>query len=115
MISYIEAVKELESLVKQANGANQKLLEKASSLIRKSEDLQEEAYVLIAEAYQTASHNDLELEDSIHGQFVFMNNFDEIEQEENEKEKSKGEELQKISRLDPSGFTETNKALHDCA
>lgn len=115
MIPYIEALKELESLVKQANGADKKLLEKAACLIKQSEDLQEEAYVLIAEAYQTASNNDLELEDSIHGQFVFMNNFDELEEEENEKENNREKESQKVSRLEPSGFTETNKALHDCA
>ncbi|NPE55899.1 hypothetical protein HLB25_10295 [Dickeya dadantii] len=115
MISYADALKELESLVKKANGADKKQLEKAASLIKRSEELQEEAYVLIAKAYQTASHNDLELEDSIHGQFVFMDNFDEIEKEENEKGKNREKELQNISRLDPSGFTETNKDLHDCA
>ncbi|HIF0756559.1 TPA: hypothetical protein ACXYP6_005051 [Escherichia coli] len=62
MIPYIEAVKELESLVKQANGVDKKILENAASLIKRSEDLQEEAYTLIAEAYQTASHNNLELQ-----------------------------------------------------
>lgn len=115
MISYIDALKELESLVKQANGADIKLLEKAASLIKRSEELQEEAYVLIAEAYQTASQNNLELEDSIHSQFVFMNNYDEFEKEGYEKGKNREKELQNISRLEPSGFTETNKALHDCA
>ncbi|EEW7199256.1 hypothetical protein D6X05_005030, partial [Escherichia coli] len=73
MISYIEAVKELESLVKQTNGADKKTLEKAASLIEQSENLQKEAYTLIAKAYQTASYNNLELEDSIHSQFSFIN------------------------------------------
>ncbi|HIA2852043.1 TPA: hypothetical protein ACWP1P_004812 [Escherichia coli] len=115
MISYIEAVKELESLVRQANGADKKILEKAACLIKQSENLQEEAYALIAKAYQTASYNNLELENSIHSQFVFINNFDAFKKEENEKERDRKKELQNISRLEPSGFTETNKALHDCA
>lgn len=97
MIQYIEAVKELESLVKQANGADKKLLEKAACLIKRLEDLQEEAYVLIAEAYQTASNNDLELEDSIDGQFVFINNFDELEEDENEKENDREKNHKKLA------------------
>ncbi|MFH7556444.1 hypothetical protein ACFHU4_16970 [Escherichia coli] len=115
MISYIEAVKELESLVKQTNGADKKTLEKAASLIEQSENLQKEAYTLIAKAYQTASYNNLELEDSIHSQFSFINNFDAFKKEEDEKEKNRENELQNISRLEPDCFTETNKALHDCA
>lgn len=115
MTSYIDALKQLEPLVNQANGADKKLLEKAASLIKRSEELQEEAYLLIAEAYLMADNNDLELEDSIHSQFVFMSNFDELEEDENEKENNREKESQKVSRLEPSGFTETNKALHDCA
>jgi hypothetical protein len=115
MSSYIEAVKVIYSLVKEAKGADEKKLQKAEGIIKRIDGLAEEAYLLIAEAYQTTNNADLELEDNIHSQFVFINNFDDYEDEETEKEENRQKEALKMSRLDPSGFTETNKDLHVCA
>ncbi|HBW0966177.1 TPA: hypothetical protein MEE01_005646 [Klebsiella pneumoniae] len=115
MVSYIEEVKVIHSLVKKANGADEEKLQKAEGIFKRIDDLAEEAYLLIAEAYQTTSNEDLELENNIHAQFVFINNFDDYEVEETEKGENRQKELLKISLIDPSGFTETNKELHGCA
>ncbi|EKN4699667.1 hypothetical protein JE939_002839 [Yersinia ruckeri] len=112
-MAYIDALKHLEFLVSEAEGVDKELLDKASKLISSSLDLQQQAYVLIAKAYYGASNNNLELEDDIQNQFMFIDNLDAFEHEEGKKNIEK--ENKKISRLDPSGFTETNKALHDYA
>ncbi|ENE6639062.1 hypothetical protein ABNR98_004471 [Salmonella enterica] len=98
-MAYIDAVKQLESLVKIANGANKTLLGKAAELIKRSESLQEEAYILIAESYQSANYNDLELEDNIHSQFVYINNFDEFEEKKKEQGVNREVDEQAVSGI----------------
>ncbi|WP_031281627.1 hypothetical protein, partial [Photorhabdus temperata] len=118
-MAYIDALKRLEFLVSEAKGADRELLDKANQIISQSLELQKEAFSVIGKAYDSACNDNQELEDDILSQFMFMNDFDEIEKESQKQEEKKEHEreckLLKISRLDPSGFTETNKALHDCA
>ncbi|MCL6336287.1 hypothetical protein EXT65_21065 [Pectobacterium carotovorum subsp. carotovorum] len=118
-MAYIDELKHLEFLVEQSNGVDKNLIHKANELISRSLNFQEQAYILLSKAYADSSNNNPELENNIQSQILHIENLDEItkEYQENEKEIQQLEEAEliKLSHLEPSGFTETNKELHDCA
>ncbi len=118
-MAYIDALLRLEFLVTETKNADKTLLDEARKLINESLKLQERAYSVLGSAHDSSSNDNEELEDDILNQYMFLNDFDQIEKEIIEAEEKSGREreseLEKISRLEPSGFTETNSALHECA
>ncbi|EKN4845613.1 hypothetical protein [Yersinia sp. 2105 StPb PI] len=114
-MAYIDALLRLEFLITETKSADKTLLDEARKLINNSLELQEQAFAVLGKAHDSSRNKNQELEDDIINQYMFMNDFEEIEGAAEKSEQERESEQLKISRLDPSGFTETNKALHDCA
>jgi hypothetical protein len=94
-------------------------LREADALITQSRAQLDAAYSVLASAYDAVPDKDEETEDAFIWQFQYLNHFDEIAAEDLENQTQMHTqteaERQKQSRLEPSGFTETSAALHECA
>ncbi|CDL86680.1 hypothetical protein [Xenorhabdus cabanillasii] len=116
-MAYIDELKQLESLLSETDDIDNAILDNAKQLINRSLELQKDAFFMLNNAYDISnSNNDNEyINDDIRDQIIRMDEFDEIQLHKEKQERERAEEYLKISRLEPSGFTETNKELHDCA
>lgn len=113
--SYLDAVEHLRAMTADLPGVDAARLREADAMIALSRAQLDAAYSVLAAAYQAVPDKDDETEDAFIGQFQYLNNFDEIAAQDLEKEAQAQAERQKLSRLEPSGFTETSEALHACA
>lgn len=113
--SYLDAVEHLRAMTADLPGVDAARLREADALIKQSRAQLDAAYSVLASAYAAVPDKDDETEDEFIGQFQYLSNFDEIAAQDLEKQALTGAERQKRSRLEPSGFTETNAALHACA
>jgi len=113
--SYLDAVETLRAMVASLPGVDGARLREADALIAHSRAQLDAAYSVLASAFDAVSDKDNETEDEFIGQFQYLNHFDEIATNELEKLAQTEAERQKRSRLEPSGFTETSSALHECA
>lgn len=113
--SYLDAVEHLRAMTADLPGVDAARLREADALIALSRAQLDAAYSVLASAYQAVPDKDDETEDAFIGQFQYLNHFDEIAAQDLEKEAQAQAERQKLSRLEPSGFTGTSAALHECA
>lgn len=113
--SYLDAVEHLRAMTADLPGVDAARLREADALIKQSRTQLDAAYSVLASAYAAVPDKDDETEDAFIGQFQYLSHFDEIAAQDLEKQALTGAERLKQSRLEPSGFTETNAALHACA
>jgi hypothetical protein len=113
--SYLDAVEHLRAMTADLPGVDAARLREADALIAHSRAQLDAAYSVLASAYDAVPDKDDETEDSFYGIFQYLNHIDGLAAQDRENQAETEAERLKQSRLEPSGFTETSSALHECA
>jgi hypothetical protein len=124
-MSYIEELERLIFLLEGLDGVKSRDIINAKKLIKKSIELQKKTFEILYDSFRKCKINNDEegysypVMDNILCQIDFINHFEQLDEEYRHNEAIHGEfkklEQNKLSVLEPSGFTNTNIELHDCA